>query len=38
VLRGVDAEQWPVPGGEFVQRYAEFHPSADTGTPGSGNG
>jgi hypothetical protein len=38
VLRGVDAEQWPVPGDEFVQRYAEFHPPADTGALGGGDG
>ncbi|BBZ52738.1 hypothetical protein H7H82_03115 [Mycobacterium heidelbergense] len=26
VVRGANAEQWPVPGDEFVQRYTEFHP------------
>jgi hypothetical protein len=26
VVRGADGEQWPVPGAEFAQRYAEFEP------------
>jgi len=29
IVRGVDGEQWPVPGKEFAERYAEFHPPAD---------
>ncbi len=33
VVRGANAEQWPVPGDEFLQRYTEFHPPADTGVP-----
>jgi len=31
IVRGVDAEQWPIPGDEFARRYTEFHPPADTG-------
>ncbi len=31
VLRGTDAEQWPVPGIEFARRYVEFDPPVDTG-------
>lgn len=33
VVRGADGEQWPVPGKEFVERYAEFHPPADAHAP-----
>jgi hypothetical protein len=29
VVRGVDGEQWPVPGDEFTRRYTEFAPPAD---------
>ena len=29
IVRGVDGEQWPVPGKEFAERYAEFHPPQD---------
>lgn len=29
VVRGGEGEQWPVPGHEFGQRYAEYHPPVD---------
>lgn len=32
VVRGAEGEQWPIPGHEFVERYAEFHPSGDPAT------
>jgi hypothetical protein len=33
VVRGAEGEQWPVPGHEFAQRYAEFHPPDDAHVP-----
>ncbi|WP_264000779.1 RyR domain-containing protein [Mycobacterium intermedium] len=36
IVRGVDGEQWPVPGAEFTCRYAAFHPPADAVLPESG--
>jgi hypothetical protein len=30
VVRGAEGEQWPVPGNEFAQRYAEVPQSAET--------
>ncbi|OBK24366.1 hypothetical protein A5634_03255 [Mycobacterium asiaticum] len=29
VVRGSEGEQWPVPGHEFAERYAELHPVAE---------
>lgn len=33
VVRGAEGEQWPVPGHEFKQRYAEFHPPEQAPVP-----
>jgi hypothetical protein len=33
VVRGAEGEQWPVPGHEFAQRYAEVQPSAEAAVP-----
>ena len=38
IVRGVDAEQWPIPGDEFARRYTEFHPQADSGVPDGRDG
>ena len=37
VVRGANGEQWPVPGDEFVRRYAESHPSTDFHIHASGD-
>ncbi|OBI83404.1 RyR domain-containing protein [Mycobacterium asiaticum] len=33
VVRGAQGEQWPVPGHEFTQRYAEFRPPEQAPVP-----
>ena len=33
VVRGAEGEQWPVPGHEFAQRYAEFQPPDEAHVP-----
>lgn len=38
IVRGVDAEQWPIPGDEFARRYTEFRPQADSGVPDGRDG